>query len=244
MVFLNYIVGFLFISIVTGSTLIVYPIFFRRFIPDEKNIQLLELLTLLLSYEIGRLINYIFSKYLIDFFKMNRFVWILLLVSTVLSFMFLFTETVIELALVRLCLGIVSLQNQLQLIFNTIFNLKNSKFLKFISLSPNIIIIINFNIGYLLYSDLNKKASDYKSFYNNISKFKAVDHFMGGMFILIEYLLLILILKCCKGYNFQDSTITNSNKPEVENTSPNQIDNNGNYSVEKDSVREGCTILI
>lgn len=255
---MTYITAFLLISLVTGSALIVYPVFFHHYYPNKDNIDVFTIAVLLFSYELGRLINYLFNKSIISKLKLKNYFWVAIAVNLLFNLLFCYSETTQDIILIRFILGLFSLQNNLQLILNTIFNMKNTKVVRFISLIPNLIIILNFNIGYLLYSSnddstfVSENKSNYnseeknlygnKSVFDNIMNNNITHHFIPALFISCENLLLMVFLLFSKSISFDDcsyGTMGVNNNADVENYNNNAINNNiSNISFPNKHVNE------
>lgn len=173
---LNYIVSTIFIFISTGNSLIVYPIFIQMYFPNKIINELYKVSFLLIAYEIGRYINYvlsilIFNKYKRIFCSLKCYVWFVLIISTILSLCFGLTSCLYELLVIRLLLGLFTTHNNLNIIFNTLFNLNNKKNLQvYIQIIPNIVFIINFILGILIFDYNNYQKTLFEFNNKNITK--------------------------------------------------------------------------
>lgn len=200
MAFSHFVVASLFISISTGGSLIAYPVFLQLFFPSFTDNRIYMLAFILVFYEAGRLVNNLITPRLINKLELKKYVWIILVTSLVLNILFSFTANFGLLVLVRLLLGIMTLQNNLSLILNSLFNLKNKpKLYVFTQISPNIIVIINFLAACFFYDNTATFDADKYIIMN-------APHKRVGLFVVINYGLLIFILICSKSLSFVDSS--------------------------------------
>lgn len=221
---IQYSVATLFISISAGISLIVYPVFLQLYFPNRTLNNLHYVAVCLISYEIGRYLNYILSPIVLNKIKLKTYVWTILIISLIFNILFGFTSNLYEISLIRFALGLFTTHNNLSNILNTLMNLKKNKALHvYTQISPNIIFIINFLFGLFLFDYdgfkenlLNNRDNQEISLIQNLTKFPKeinIPHFNVAIFICVEYMILMVILGLSNTISFEDSSFISSEIP-------------------------------